>query len=266
MSVIPFLRWPGGKRWASSQIGEIIMSSRYDRYIEPFLGGGAIFFSLTHNKSTLSDINPDLINVYKVIQQYPLQLIDFLKKIPTDQKTYYEIRQTEFTDKIEQAGRFLYLNRLAFGGMYRVNKSGKFNVPYGGGRKVDLLWEKNLITNANMALKTAKIYCEDFEKIISKSKDGDVVYCDPAYTVSHNNNSFLRYNENIFSWHDQKRLAQACFDAAERGAKVIVSNAANSSLDALYQPIKPLIIKRYSGISRRAKGRGLVNEYLFVLN
>ena len=263
--IVPFLRWPGGKRWLADKIHNLINSVDYSRYIEPFIGGGAVFFRHLPKNAIISDTNKDLIIAYKVIQQNPDKLLNVLRRMPTDKTTFYKTRQKILTNEIQLAARFLYLNRLAFGGMYRVNKQGKFNVPYGGDRRVDILWTNKLITNASVALKKTKIYCRDFEKILSKCGSGDVSYCDPAYTVSHNNNGFLRYNEKIFSWHDQERLANSCFEAAKRGAYVIISNAACKSIKKLYQPINPIVVERYTGVSRQIKGRGTVKEFVFVI-
>ena len=110
--------------------------------------------------------------------------------------------------------------------MYRLNQQGEFNVPFGGGERTTApLWEYNLLTSSARALRGAKLLAVDFEQAISEAKKGDLVYCDPTYTVAHNNNGFIRYNERNFSWEDQKRLSRSCHSAAARGALVIVSNA-----------------------------------------
>ncbi len=262
----PFLRWPGGKRWLAKRINKLIDIKNHLRYVEPFVGGGSIYFRLLPNNAIISDINKELIITYKAIKNNPIKVLNILRKMPTGKEEYYEIRDKTYSGKIETAARFLYLNRLAFGGMYRVNKKGKFNVPYGGDRRVSILWENNLIVNASKALKNTKIYCNDFSNILKNCQKGDLVYCDPAYTVTHNNNGFLRYNENIFSWNDQKRLANTCFEAAQKGAQIIVSNAGNESILKLYRPITPIAVQRYSGVSCQTKGRGSVKEYIFVIN
>lgn len=263
--VTPFLRWPGGKRWLSNDIAKLFKDFEIKRYVEPFLGGGAVFFNLLPEQAVLSDINPGLINVYQSIRDNPNLLIECLSKMPTDKDSYYQIRELFFKDSIERAAQFLYLNRLAFSGMYRVNLKGKFNVPYGGDRKVDILWENKLIQNASQVLKDKKIRNSDFEETLNETENGDFVYCDPTYTVSHNKNGFQRYNEKIFSWNDQIRLRDACFKAVLRGVTVIVSNAAHVSIEELYRPFQPIIIKRYTGISRKLNGRKHVEEYLYVM-
>lgn len=265
-SIDSFLRWPGGKRWLSTEIGKIIRANGCNRYLEPFLGGGAVFFKLNPDNAVLSDINNDLINTYQVIKNSPEHLVEKLKEMPVDKEYYYKIRKMEPCSSMSRAVKFLYLNRLAFNGMYRVNRLGQFNVPYGGDRKLEILWKKNLLLRASRVLSKVKLKCCDFEEVLTDCSKGDVVFCDPAYITKDSSNTFLRYNENVFTWKDQERLAECCFNAAEKGAFVIVSNACNSYINALYHPIKPITFSRYTGVSRKKTGRGKVNEALFLLN
>jgi DNA adenine methylase len=260
-----FLRWPGGKRWLSKQITEIILSIKHTRYVEPFLGGGAVFFNYSPHNAALSDNNRDLILTYKIIQNNPNELINILKGLPTGKADFYKMREMHYPDEVMQAARFLYLNRLSFNGMYRVNQSGQFNVPYGGDRKIDILWDKNLIINASKSLQGVEVRCCDFDSVLASCGKGDVVYCDPTYTTRHSGDSFLRYNEKIFQWSDQERLARSCFNAVERGACVIVSNAANKLIKDLYSPFIPKVLSRYTGVSCKKSGRKMVDEFLFVL-
>jgi DNA adenine methylase len=263
----PFLKWPGGKRWISKKVVEIIKEHPFRRYYEPFLGGGAVFFELKPEKAVLADINKDLVETYTAVKNTHLKIISCLETYPATKAFYDVMRKTEFHEAHLRASRFLYLNRLAFGGMYRVNKNGQFNVPFGGGgRKVDILWSKGLLASASNALANASIFCDDFEETIAKAGDGDVIYCDPTYTVTHNNNGFIRYNEKVFSWDDQERLAASALRAVNRGARVIISNAAHESILHLYKPHKPVVLSRHSCISRNLNGRKKVEEYLFVLN
>ena len=262
----PFLRWPGGKRWLSEKISCIINSHGYKRYYEPFLGGGAVFFRLAPLNAHLSDINFDLITTYKSIRDHQNEVLERLKNLPVGKKAYYEIRASDPSDKIDLAARFLYLNRLSFNGIYRVNKIGKFNVPYGGDRTVDLLWENNLLSEASNTLLDTVITCVDFEEAIAECGEGDIVYCDPAYSTKISNDQFLRYNDKVFSWEDQKRLARCCFEAVERGVFVVVSNASHQSIAKLYHPIEPIILNRYSGVSCSPEGRKTMEEALYLMD
>jgi len=230
-SIKPFLKWPGGKRWLAHYIQALLAGRKFERYFEPFLGGGAIFFALRPTSAILSDINPDLINIYKQVKYRPRKLLERLQEIKVNKRAYLCMRSYEPECHRERAVRFLYLNRTAFAGMYRLDQQGRFNVPYGGGSRTPaILWRDNLLVNASRALKGATILTADFEKIIAMASEGDLVYCDPTYTVAHNNNGFIRYNEHNFSWKDQIRLAEASLSAAARGASVLVSNAFHKEL------------------------------------
>ena len=267
MSVKPFLKWPGGKRWIAGNLAQIISIRLLNRYYEPFLGGGAVFFSLLPQKGTLSDINDDLMNVYIQVREHPDVILDALKKIPITKEKYYSIRADEPTELIEKAIRFLYLNRTAFGGIYRLNLNGKFNVPFGGGKRTpEPLWSRDLVKLASKALQRMDLVTSDFEEIIDQAGKRDVVYCDPTYTATHNSNGFIRYKERNLSWDDQERLAAASLRACKRGAYVLVSNASCPSLHDLYNPFQPKILARKSLVSPKSEARREINEYLFILD
>jgi DNA adenine methylase len=149
--------------------------------------------------------------------------------------------------------------------MYRLNARGEFNVPYGGGfRTPDVLWKTGLLMKCGLVMRSAEISTGDFEVQLDAARRGDVVYCDPTYTVAHENNGFVRYNERNFSWADQRRLAAACRRAATRGAQVLVSNAYHASIAALYPGALAEIFERRTSVSRLPSGRRLVREYLFT--
>jgi DNA adenine methylase len=262
----PFLKWPGGKRWAARKIVPIIREHLCGTYYEPFLGGGAVFFALAAGKAVLSDLNPDLINVYKQVKSNVGDVLKELKRIPVSGATYYKIRADRPQDPLMRAVRFLYLNRTAFAGMYRVNRRGEFNVPYGGGdRTPRILWENGLLNSAAPLLRRTTILCQDFGDILSDVMRGDVVYCDPTYTVAHDNNCFRRYNRSNFSDTDQARLANAAEAAAKKGATVIVSNAHHASIRAVHcRATRTIVLTRTSCVAPQVKDRRLVKEYLFI--
>jgi len=262
-----FLKWPGGKRWLVPVVLPIIRSRLKGKYIEPFLGGGSVFFALQPACALLSDINPEIITVYRHVRDRPRLLIDKLKSIRVSEEVFYRLRASQPRTALLRAIRFLYLNRTAFSGLYRVNSRGRFNVPYGGGeRRPDILWVNELLVNASGALRRAQLLNADFEEVIARASSGDVVYCDPTYTVTHNNNGFRRYNENNYSWNDQERLAQAARRAAARGATVIVSNAHHDEIRALYSPHIPIVLERSSTVAPKVKWRRRVSEFLFVIH
>lgn len=262
----PFLKWPGGKRWASETIAKFIRKYLSGTYFEPFLGGGAVFFHLLPEKAVLADINNELILSYQTVQSEYRAVLETVRAMDVSKDDYYRIRKMVPLTNISKAARFLYLNRTAFGGMYRLNGNGQFNVPFGGGQRTPApLWERALLKNASRALDGVSIVCADFEQTINMAGAGDVVYCDPTYTVAHDRNAFIRYNEKNFSWEDQKRLAMVSKAAVVRGATVLVSNAHHSSIRELYPDARVRHLKRRSMVSTDPAKRLEVREYLFIM-
>ena len=163
-SVQPFLKWPGGKRWLVPEIIKLIKGYNYGIYREPFLGGGALFFALQPDNSVLSDINSDLINTYYQVKHNSRLVLQCLRPLPVNQVTYNYFRDSCPASPLERAVRFLYLNRTAFGGMYRLNKRGEFNVPFGGGERTTApRWEYGLVTLSARVLQRARLLAVDFE-------------------------------------------------------------------------------------------------------
>ncbi len=225
-----------------------------------------MFFGIRPLLATLSDINGDLINTYLQVRERPEELLNRLRNMSVDKVTYLATRAAHPTDPIDQAVRFLYLNRTAFGGMYRLDQAGKFNVPFGGGERTPaVLWTRGLLLHASAALQTVTLKVGDFEESMAQAGLGDLVYCDPTYTVAHNNNGFVRYNEKSFSWSDQQRLAQTCQSAANRGAFVLVSNACHPEIARLYTGAEIHILPRKSLLARDPAKRGVTSEYLILL-
>ena len=266
---LPFLKWPGGKRWISKVLATLMREKLVGTYYEPFLGGGSVFFALQPQSAVISDANEDLINTYRLVRDRTPDVISLLKRLRVDRETFDRMRAFEPQDPIRRAVRFLYLNRTAFGGIYRVNRDGRFNVPFGGGERTpEVLWRKSLLVQASelLSLSGVKIHQSDFEPIIELARRGDVVYCDPIYTVAHENNGFVRYNEKNFSWADQVRLAKAVKRASERGATVIISNAEHRSIRQLYTGAAFQVLKRHSAISTDISKRRAVRELLIFLS
>jgi len=229
----PFLKWPGGKRWLVHQYASLF-PSQYRRYLEPFLGGGAVFFHLTPQRAVLSDTNSDLVNAYQCLRKHAKVIEKRLSELQQkhSKTLYYRIRATRPADTIEQAVRFLYLNRTCFNGIYRVNLKGDFNVPIG--TKDVVAYPKDYLQGIATSLRHASIRVADFEETIDRAVADDFVFVDPPYTVMHNNNNFLKYNANLFSWTDQLRLVSAVKRAARRGAAIMISNADHQSVRELY--------------------------------
>jgi DNA adenine methylase len=262
----PFLKWAGGKRWLASS-DEISMPSNMGKYIEPFLGGGAMFFRTNPSSARLSDVNRDLIDLYEVIRDSPADLVTLMElhQSAHNDEYYYSVRDKDLGDKISRAARFLYLNRTCWNGLYRVNLSGKFNVPRGTKQIVISAGEDFL--EASESLKKAEIACCDFEDTINLAQSNDFVFVDPPYTVKHNLNGFVKYNEKLFSWDDQIRLRDALVRASGRGAFIAMTNADHESVRELYEgKLKYRPLTRTSVLAANASKRGKTTEALFTGN
>lgn len=262
--LLPFLKWAGGKRWLVSNYEEFI-PLEYDRYIEPFLGGGALFFHLRPECAVLGDVNRELIETYEAVRNNWKVVVNYLEKHHRkhSENYYYKIRSNLPKTKYERAARFIYLNRTCWNGLYRVNLEGRFNVPIG--TKNDVLYESDNFQQQSSALKKAKLICEDFEALIDMAGKGDLVFVDPPYTVRHNKNAFIKYNEKLFSWWDQERLYYAVKRAKNRGAKIVGTNAFHHSVKKMYKGEFELKrVSRISNISSKTESRAKFDELLIL--
>lgn len=211
--MVPFLKWAGGKRWFISQFPGFF-PKKYNRYIEPFLGSGAVYFSLQPASAILADANINLISTYRAIKDDPEGVVRELEKHHGNHSSeyYYNIRDAEVPSAPEKmAARFIYLNRTCWNGLYRVNLHGKFNVPIGTKSKVIMPGDD--FKGVSDLLSSAELKDCDFEDVISMAEKDDFVFVDPPYTVKHNDNGFIKYNENLFRWDDQVRLRDSLLKA-----------------------------------------------------
>ena len=250
----PVLRWAGGKLWMLSQIKNI-MPRKFNDYHEPFVGGGSIFSNLDcKNRIFISDSNNELICFYNQVKNNFDGFLYHLQKFENTKEDFYKIRQSNPDSEDEIAARFYYLNRTCFNGLYRVNQNGLYNVPYGYRdiSLIDLISLKNL----QKSLQKVVVSCSDFEKSLKLVKKGDFVFIDPPYTVAHNKNGFIEYNQKIFSWHDQERLLNCTNELIEKNAYFIMTNAYHESIKSLYKNLgNHYEIERYSTISGNMNSR-----------
>lgn len=257
----PFLRWAGGKRWLITT--RPVAIPKDGRYVEPFLGGGAVFFSQEASRALLSDLNPYLINAYRWMKAAPSSL--FEKTISHfdshSSEYYYSVRGELGHLTLDDAAALIYLNRACFNGLFRVNLAGKFNVPIG--TKLFPLRDREEFLAWSVKLQSAEILAADFEVIIDGCGSGDFLFVDPPYTVTHNGNGFIEYNEKIFSWDDQVRLAHSLSRAKSRGVEFLLTNADHDNVRALYSDGYQLeSCERGSEMAGKASKRGLITELL----
>ena len=262
----PFIRWAGGKTWLIPYVKKMMNNIRIEHYHEPFLGGGAIYFSIDHSKKAyLSDANEQLINTYIQVRDNPKKVIEILKQMPSTKENYYKIR-SEFTkeNSVENAARFIYLNQNSYNGLYRVNRSGNYNVPYGFREKIE--YDTMRIEAASIKLKKARIEVGDFEINKYRIKENDLVFLDPPYTVSHKGNGFISYNQKLFSLDDQKRLKRYVEYIKKKGAYYILTNAAHENIQEIFLTEGNQMVKlqRNSLIGGKNAVRTAVTEFVFT--
>lgn len=258
----PFLKWAGGKRWLAKGYADIFNTIQFERYVEPFLGSGALFFALKPRYAILNDINKELIATYVAIRDCWDRVEEQLAihQLRHEREYYYNVRSTRPRGIAARAARFIYLNRTCFNGIYRVNKGGEFNVPIG--TKTTVLLESDDFSAVSKMLKHARLTSIDFEDIIDSCGHGDLIFADPPYTVQHNHNGFIKYNERLFSWSDQERLCACVRRASTRGAVVLVSNADHESVRALYRGCQMERLTRQSVMASEAMYRRATSEIL----
>jgi DNA adenine methylase len=260
----PFLRWAGGKNWLIKHLKESINKIDFKNYHEPFLGGASLFlFIRPKGNCYLSDLNPELIETYIAVRDNVEMLISELETYRNTKRFYYSIRDERFRSRIKSAARFIYLNQTSFNGIYRVNLEGVYNVPYGF-RSKEFLDEENLRL-VSETLQDVRLTDGDFYKSLKNIKKGDLVFLDPPYTVSHNNNGFIKYNQKLFSLNDQYRLAKFITSVKKKGAYYILTNAAHAKVSEVFGEIDDYVeLSRASLIGGANAKRGKVSEFLFT--
>lgn len=260
----PFLKWAGGKRWFVQNYSHFF-PKKYNRYIEPFLGSGAVFFHLQPQNSILADSNSELITTYQAVKYDWTSVYKKLRIHHHNHSSqyYYRLRSSRPRENYSRAARLIYLNRTCWNGLYRVNLKGEFNVPKGTKQKVIL--DTDNFENYSRVLKNTKLLVSDFERIIDCAERNDFLFVDPPYTVKHQNNGFIKYNEKLFCWEDQVRLKNTLLRAKKRGAKIITTNAYNKHIVDLYKKdFKTEKLIRISIISGKITSRKMAEELIAI--
>ena len=261
---VPFLKWAGGKRWLmplASQLRDMNIA----RYIEPFLGSGAMYFGLQPSKAILSDRNSELIETYQAIADDWELVLHHLRQHDKRHcpEHYYAIRGRQCRTLATRAARFIYLNRTCWNGLYRVNLAGVFNTPIGTKKRA--LLDSDDFERIAKLLRRSILIAGDFEDQVNLAGPGDLVFADPPYTVRHQYNGFVKYNEQLFSWEDQERLKCTLVRAKKRGATIICTNADHYSIRELYESdFQIFAMSRYSSIAGNGGTRGNYAEIVAI--
>lgn len=274
LDVHPFVKWAGGK----TQLLEVIEShlpETFNRYFEPFVGGGALLFKLQPKAFSINDSNEELICVYKCLENnglFELLKQELLRHEENhSEEYYYQIREM---DKLEgfnnlpiyvRAGRMIYLNKACFNGLYRVNSKGYFNVP-SGKKKVVNCFDKKTFDNLNLFFKNRKpvITNVDFEEAVKNAKAGDFIYFDPPYDKWEEKNSFTSYDKNVFGKEEQVRLAKVFKELSDKGVYVMLSNHNTKFINELYKGFHITVVPAKRMINSKADGRGEVEEVIIT--
>ncbi len=270
----PFVKWAGGKTQLLSTIKEL-MPETFNSYYEPFVGGGALFFSVLPHTAFINDNNSELISAYNCMKDKTLfsEMISLLKQHEKkhSEDYYYEIREMDRAEDFSslpesvRAARMIYLNKACFNGLYRVNTKGYFNVPSGKKTHVSTFDKDNMenirnyFTNYNIT-----VTCNDFEVVVKTASTGDFVYFDPPYDTPENKESFTSYTKDAFGKEEQKRLSSVFKSLSEKGVFVMLSNHNTSFINKLYEDFNIHVVKAKRMINSKGSGRGAVEEVIIT--
>lgn len=270
----PFVKWVGGKRQLLKQFRDLGLypPEKFDAikntYYEPFVGGGAVFFDLLPRNAVLSDLNNELVITYNVIKNDVEALIHSLKKHKNEKDYFLKIRAkgTKKLSDVEIASRFIYLNRTCFNGLYRVNRSGGFNVPFGD-NKNPLICDVENLKKVSCALKNVQVKNQDYKEVLKKAKKGDFIYFDPPYYPVSKTASFTSYTADAFLDKEQMELRDVFVELHKRGCFVMLSNSDTPFINKIYSGIKGVKINKvFAGraINSKGSGRGKITEVLIT--
>lgn len=252
----PLLKWAGGK---TQLLGEILsrIPSRYGRFIEPFFGGGAVFFALRPEHGIIADINPELINLYRSIATEVDRVIALLQLYKNTEEIFYDVRALDWTklSSAEAAARTIFLNKTCFNGLYRVNKSGQFNVPFGRYKNPRII-DENALRAASLLLSKTKIVCGDYRAVLKENAQaGDVIFLDPPYLPISKYSDFKRYTKESFQEKDHIDLATEVMRLYNLGCHVILTNSNHPLVHDKYKKFSINVIETKRHISCNGKGR-----------
>jgi DNA adenine methylase len=261
----PFLKWAGGKGRLVAQYKPFLPQS-FETYYEPFLGGGALFFYLRPQRAVLSDVNPELVNVYVCVRDHVYELIRHLEQHAAQHsyEYYYEVRSQHQGTAVERAARLLYLNKTCFNGLYRVNAQGQFNVPIGRYSKPNIC-DPVLLRTASEALQGATIVKRSFDQILENNiSPQDFVYFDPPYQPLSLTSNFTSYSRDAFTAEHQIQLRDVFAQLAQQKVQAILSNSDCPFIRELYQSFNIQTIQAARAINSQAGKRGKINEVLIT--
>lgn len=270
IEVKPILKWVGGKRQLLNEISPLI-PGEFNKYFEPFVGAGAVIFSLLPDNAVINDLNSELINVYKVIKEQPDELIELLKEHTNNnsKEYFYRIREMdrqagyEKLSNVFKASRTIYMNKTAYNGLYRVNKAGQFNTPWGRYKNPKILDSDNILAMSKYFNdKNIKILNVDYKEALKSVSKGDFVYIDPPYLPISSSSAFTAYTADGFGEKEQEELKKTCDMLDKLGVKFLLSNSYHSFLLDLYKDYNIKIVEARRSVNSKGHKRGKIREIL----
>jgi DNA adenine methylase len=257
----PFVKWAGGKRQLLPELLRHVPRN-FGRYFEPFVGGGALFFELSPPSAVLADVNERLIRTYKGVRNHVDEVIALLSSYPHDEKFFYELRDVDIDrhSDAKVAAWFIYLNKIGFNGLYRVNRKDRFNVPFGRHRNPTIC-DQSTLRACSVALQRAELQVADFEKVAAAAQPGDLVYFDPPYVPLSVTSNFTAYSKDRFDSVGQIRLRDVALDLKRRGVHVLLSNSSAELVRSLYgSEFETIEVSATRLVNSNASRRGAITE------
>ena len=265
----PFVKWAGGKRQLINILINEIPKEGFNTYIEPFVGGGALFFEVLPQKAIVNDLNKELINAYLVIKNNVNNLIESLKEHKNEEEYFYKIRalNPERLTSVERASRFIFLNKTCFNGLYRENSKGQFNVPFGKYKNPKILDEENLISISEFLNSIEiQIFNKDYKEVCQLAQEGDFVYLDPPYYPISKTSSFTKYNKCNFTEQNQIELANTFKELDKKGCYVMLSNSNTEFIKELYKDYNIIEVEANRSINCKGNKRAKAKIEILVKN
>lgn len=268
--VAPIVKWVGGKRQLIDQITPYL-PSKFSTYVEPFLGGGAMLFEIQPKKAIINDFNAELINLYQVVKSEPESLLELLEEHASlnSEDHYYQVRGWDrldsyaSLDNLTRAARILFLNKTCFNGLYRVNRQGYFNVPYGRYKQPNIVNRPSILAVSEyLRQNQVQILCGDYRQVLKGLRKGAFVYLDPPYMPISESAAFTSYTQQGFDWQEQVNLKLECDKLNAKGIKFLLSNSDTPELRELYKDYEIITVKARRAINSNGNRRGEINEIL----
>lgn len=259
---MPFVKWAGGKTQLLDTLLRFVPDG-YRTYYEPFIGGGALFFALRPARAVIGDVNDELINCYEIIRSNPNGLMQQLDRHQYQRDYFNRLRaiQPVGLTPLERAARFIYLNKSCFNGLYRVNKRGEFNVPFGSYKTTPRYYDEENVRAAGALLMNTRIVSGRFDETLENASEGDFIYLDPPYQPV-SGTSFTSYTADRFLEHDQLWLKAQVDALTEKGCRVMLSNSDTAFTRWLYADYQMTVVRAVRAINSDGNGRAAVNEII----